>query len=146
MKSQEFVLQKLIELTNNLQDELLEYHFCTKTHTHIIKVVNESLYGKDSFKYQEADIYDEFYELDTDEELMFISDSNDFEFIQNPYFIITNGGKYTIESYTELLHSQTSSKIIEELKFSDLFYNETINFNSINCKVNTQDCNFALAA
>ncbi len=141
MKPQEFVLRSLLELSKKFGGEMLEYHFCKNTKVHIVKVVSQKLYDNDGFKSAEADIYDSFYDLNSDEEIMFVSTSNDFEFIKEPYDIILDGFCMDHEEYIqrqELLKALKSTKKIES-NSSDSYLGGSISYDEC-------DFNYALAA
>ncbi len=111
MKAKEFIIQKLKDLSNNFCKETLHYHFCKNTNTHIVKVQTQELYDSDDFKFAEADIFDALYEFDFDEELMFVSDSNDFDFIQEPYFVFFNGEIMDSDAYSLSLEQEARDNL-----------------------------------
>lgn len=81
----DFIISKLTEASITFRVEFL-YHYCAKTNTHIIKVLDDNVYVNSDFMEFELGIYDEV--ADKECEILFVSDINDFNFIKSPFIKI----------------------------------------------------------
>lgn len=109
----ELILHQLVELSNEYKEEVFKYHYSVFLSTHIIKVDSEKLYESDEFKIKEGDILESFLAKNIPENLMFVSESNDFYFIEKPYTIIKDG-KSSEYSVSQNYYADCTIKFREE--------------------------------
>jgi hypothetical protein len=148
MKSNDFVLNGLKSLSEKFTNQLFEYHYCNQTNAHIVRVDSQKLYDSNDFKIYESKFWEKFITDFSTEELLFVSDSNDFNFIQEPYNVILDGlvmDSSTYIEYKESLNSTTSNNN----ESSDSFSNGTISYEETcvcESDINAGYNNYALAA
>ena len=77
MESKTYIIKKLEELKNLIENIEIKYEYRTSTNTHIIEINPISVFNNDNLYIQfEEDIQDEFESLFHFEEILFISEES----------------------------------------------------------------------
>ncbi|MFP4023086.1 MAG: hypothetical protein ACLFVR_01070 [Thiohalospira sp.] len=96
MSSKEYIKKNLEELVKNIKDIKLFYEFDDLSCIHTIKVLPKTFYDlNDEFVEFQSSIIEYFFKNFPNENILFISEDDNFVDIINPEFILT--GEYYID-------------------------------------------------
>nr|WP_321356686.1 hypothetical protein [uncultured Draconibacterium sp.] len=88
MKSKEFLIEKLTEMSSKFEDVKIRYEYRKNTYSHIIEVIPLAIFNSDKeYMMAEADLEDEFETLFPKEDIVFISEDSLTE-IESPDLLL----------------------------------------------------------
>lgn len=88
MKSKEFLIEKLTEISSKFEDVKIRYEYRKNTNSHIVEVIPLAIFNNDKeYMVAEADLEDEFETLFPKEDIVFISEGSLTE-IESPELLL----------------------------------------------------------
>lgn len=88
MKSKEFLIEKLTEISSKFEDVKIRYEYRKNTYSHIVEVIPLAIFDSDEeYMMAEASLEDEFEALFPKEDIVFISEGSLTE-IESPDLLL----------------------------------------------------------